>query len=503
MNVKFELLKKEIFEAENIYDIVVAIYKLLDDEYVPSYIREYYRALNSDDKITMECKGINCLLEQVLEETIEFEQFKQILLVYVSGMQSETFWAVSILKYFDEIAREKDKYPLLRFSKESSIKRVFTIGPLNVNDQNYLLYMNNTSCFAQNSEIMKNMRMMGEPDNSNLNSLLKYYHIGKKIDNLPRVYIKDYPGDYFKKSFLDEDSQIKIAIVPFSKNIWYDVDFEELGDEKNYLYIREKEENVEDINNKYILTLEQASKNNVDIVIFPELCMNSQTKKCVQKWLAQKSLLEREFSIKLVFLGSLWKENINECCLLSGTGIELIKNSKRIGFVYKKDNKKYQEFLGKKPERYELIDISYLGRVLYLICRDAVEDLDQSIFWNQYNVNLEVISCYSPSIQFFKQEMDHFVKNKIGFAILANCCEPRISLKNQEEEIGFLAVPAMSKTAGNSSTFTQIHPYGKIEHCENECDICDCKHLFTIYPHRCYETEEYKEVLVEHNILIN
>lgn len=101
--------------------------------------------------------------------------------------------------------------------------------------------------------------------------------------------------------------------------------------------------------------------------------MNRETLDSIRNFLIQ-STLNGVISLELVFLGSFWDNGVNEGIVLSGTGTILIRSQKIKPFFLKKDGKVYWEKLKQEAQEIELLDISKIGRIQYLICKDGLND---------------------------------------------------------------------------------------------------------------------------------
>ncbi len=144
--------------------------------------------------------------------------------------------------------------------------------------------------------------------------------------------------------------------------------------------------------------------------------------------------------------------------------------------------------LNNEQAEYEILDVKHLGRILYIVCKDGLDDIGQLSFRNEYGVNFEVISSFSPSIAFFEQQMSDMISKYKGMAVVANSCSPRKAEAEGETAVGFVKLPYMRK----KKPFL-IHGLGKEydmeEQCMKSCTFCSCMHIFDIRPDILQENE--------------
>lgn len=488
--------KEDFLGAENIYDILVILYSYIDNINAPSYVQNYYEKL--DEGEVNEWKSVNTLLDAFLGCDIDFSCFLNELVLLVKD-NNYTSYAVHILKYFDQIFFEKEEYQSLGFNNRADFKNKSILGPLNTNQEKYRLYFMPKSSMLDESIALKECkcRFINRKDGSNIFSEISSYKIINRTGNKAVVKITEYNENIFLKDG-DKEKNYRIAIVPVSNKEWFEVRYISNNSDKNYFEIINKENLMEEINNKYITLLNKLMNDKVEIVIFPELAMNSKTEQVISKYLTETSLLNPNHTLKLIFMGSLWEDGRNQCVLFSGKGSVLIRNDKKSPFSLYKDGKRYDEKLRSRPAEYEVLDVQHLGRILYLICKDGLEDLDQIEFWNEYGINFEVISSYSKSVSYFEEQMKEFAEKYKGIGILSNCCSLRSEVGTDNISVGFIETPAMRKkepfrTEGVSDK------YFIEKSCKEKCSFCDCIHIFDIKPDILEENDLLSKICIEHS----
>lgn len=485
--------------TQNIFDILIEIYQLVNSNDSPLYIKAYAENLKSGYYESSFYQDTAQLIDELLDASITFDTFRESFINHLTNQSSYEF-AIWMLVYFDQIFSEYDQYPLLKQHYRLSGCKLGNMGPLNTIQEKYLLYYCPVKGFDSYCPALKKMRGVHLKDMSKVTSLLTHYTILSARTDEPSLSVKRYYNTQFQECFANIDSKLKIAVVPFFKDMWFQIILSETP-VRNYFEIQTDVSLHEKINSAYLEVLESLSQKQVDIVVFPELAMTPSTKEVISKWLAKQQFCNSDFSIKLVFLGSYWNpiEKTNICTLLSSTGHTILENHKKIGFIYKDKvtRKEYYEDLSKRPLQLDAVDIDFLGRLIYLICRDALEDLDQAFLWNNYQIHMEVISSYSESLSHFENKMKYFSQAHRGISILANCCQPRLN----KDSIGFLCIPATDISTKNNLTEGVLAPHHATKDCHNHCKLCSCQSIYTLYPLQEQTNKHYKTIRIEQELL--
>ena len=490
---RIDNIQEEISKADTIYDILIVLYKELDTSDSPQYIRNYIESKTVESVcMTEDYIKTGQLIDELLNLGISFEVFKSNLKVILGQSENCKNICIDILILFDQILAERENYPFLKQNNKMGLNKLYLKGPLNQERLKYGLYLMPEKGIADMSPVFKNNRIQRFVDESKVNSLLRNYTIVRNRDGEPETFIKGYNNSGFEQWVLRENSMIKIAVIPFYNSKWYKEHYE-CYKGRNYFAIEEDAAFTDEINRAYIHILEEMNWQGVDIVVFPELAMAGSTKQTIRNWLAEQCFRNGDFNIRLVFMGSHWNynERSNCCTLLSATGIPLIENHKKIGFNLKEDGIKYYEDLRQRPEKLELIDVKGLGRILYFICRDALEEVDQAFLQSEYFVNVEIISCYSSSLSYFESAMKRFAQTHNGISVVAHCCEARKKTK----KTGFVSFPATNVNSGNNIVEGLIYYYDNKHSCE-ECRIGKCQCIYTLYPMEMSEYNGFKTIRI-------
>lgn len=473
-----------IDKAENIYDILVILYSCIDNKKRPSHHSEYYRKFQLDEYKDIIIK-LNTLTDSVLKFDIHLEHYKERLKSYLRKSDIN-FICVHILFYFDQVFWDKSSYPLLGFCGKAGVKPYQRIGPLNTYSEKYQFFLlPQDSLLKETDQInLSDYRAINRKDSSDIFFDISSYAIKKKED--VKVNIIEYLGQLFDFS---KQKSLKIAVIPISNQRWFKDDKKPgFSGKVRYFDILDDLDAIDENNEAYIRMIQQAEANQADIIIFPELAMNHDTEQKIKRYLMLNAI-KRNSTLKLLFLGSKWENGTNECVLMSGSGSVLVRNQKDNPFEYQDNTITYREHLKERPDQYTLLDMKHLGRILYLVCKDGLNDIWQVKNWVNYGVNIEVVSSYSNSISHFENELSDLAEKYLGIGIVANCCEPR-KIPNGENDIsvGLLEIPSIMKNEYNQTKGKTI-TYSKTRECAGDCRFCDCIHMYTIYLDRLEESE--------------
>lgn len=344
----------------------------------------------------------------------------------------------------------------------------------------YKIYFNPPNGLLNESVLTKKLRQGELYDKKNLSSLYQTFFIRKAELDFP-IKIKHYQS----KEFSDYKDKLKVAVCPIKEKEWFDFKIKEdpLLNLDGSFEILDRKEDLINNNNAIVKAIQIASERKADIIIFPEITMNSETEKEVGKWIACQKVCGQELGVKLIFLGSVWKNNQNTCSLLSNTGKVILRNKKNHPFEYCKKGKRFLEKL-QSPNNHPLtiVDIDGLGRITYMICRDALENVEQSYIWHSYKINGEFISAYSNSLSYFKKISRNFAETNHGYTFLVNSCAAQVK---EEYPVGFISTPGRNIKEGNISDVI-LHDYYK-----NGCKSCEFASCLFVFELNFQESQVY------------
>lgn len=468
---ELEVFYQELELQENIYDLLILLYLQIEGQHKPQYIKEYYKALS-----TIEAgywRELALITNEMLMGSISFKAY---IIRFKDCVCQENLRnvAVRMLFEFDRYFSEREKYQALELEREGFTGKIYNFGPLNNVNKEYCLYLMPDCHYFKDVNIKNNLkiRFINQSEFTAIDERIKHYKIVKKDSLEKRVSIKYYKG---MEGLKETCPELKIGIVPVAKMLWCKDIYEEYPQgEKYYFQLEDREECLEQINDAYINILRKCINEKIQIVIFPELARNKETVEKVQEFLIRETIRGTN-SLELVFMGSLWENGKNEGILFSGTGTILLRNQKINPFFLKKEGKKYWEDLKEEAQEIQLLDMPYLGRIQYLICKDGLNDGWQHHMWGVFEIALSFISSYSESISHFENLGSSFAAQYAGIQVLANACAPRIL----QDEIGHIVVPC---SKGERAAFYQKKGYAKVDHCQEDGCFGKCIRVFKINP---------------------
>lgn len=319
------------------------------------------------------------------------------------------------------------------------------------------------------------------PNPTGVNAQFEYYSIirNSHLHGLePEVkQYKRWKDDIFKKSGL------RIACIPFYKDAWVQLVPSDSDPDSDLFDIVSMEKYMKPINDAICNVITELDKDMYNVVIFPEVCMNSNTIEKIQKYVLDDDNILH--NIKLIFLGSLWSSNRNEGYLLSSSGKELMRCSKKTAVeplnaaMHRSTDGRYsRECIHSTPELV-FLDVPGIGRISYQICRDIL-DRNQNVVKSIMMTDFSVISAYTPSTYEFRNVLKEHAQNGM-ISVLCNACagarERNLPLSR---DVAILSLPKLLR--GMRAPEGRICPrqYQSERACEKECDFCACFPFFIL-----------------------
>ncbi|MBQ3611891.1 MAG: hypothetical protein IJA01_06450 [Firmicutes bacterium] len=297
-------------------------------------------------------------------------------------------------------------------------------------------------------------------------AIINKYNIDRKLEHLI-ILDKEILSGYeinvkqYTPVHSSIDGSYSIGIISIFNNPWFEMI--KNNEEKSFHIIYKDECN--EANKIIIDCIKSAVEENVDFIVLPEIIMNETTQKAVRKYLI-KSYSDAG-NLKLVFMGSLWKNGENTGVVLSAAGRVLFETKKINPYTYydKEEQKEYIEDLNKMDKKVNMVDIEGVGRITYSICRDGLIRDAISIKAGYLMSNMEVISAYSQKTDEFNEMANSSARGFYMSNIFCNSCAA-IECNNGKHSLsGFVSVPYI-----------------------NEKEICnDCKYSYK--EDVCYENK--------------
>jgi len=209
---EFNIFLQKIKLTHNIFDLLAVLYESIDNLYSPDYIESYSEYLEKN----MERMWGNAplLIEELLSCDIDYDTFIKGFAELLTSANLSLF-AVHLLKSFDQIFADREGYKYLKIKKTDS-KTFSNMGPLNSNCNKYILVY-----LFHDKLVGKNLRTIKRKDASDIFEKISSYRIIKQNTSMPEIDIKYYKNNYFSKLIDEMQEEIKIGVVPISKDIWF------------------------------------------------------------------------------------------------------------------------------------------------------------------------------------------------------------------------------------------------------------------------------------------
>lgn len=443
-------MSNKLHKIHTIYDLVIYAYERINGKSENQILSRY---LESTPKY---CEQITFLLREVLYCNLTVEEFVKNIADYLERDFEQV--CMHILLEFNRYYDECDKYPLIseRFTKvieEYSIQN-------NISSQ-FAFYPMSQRNFIMESNVMVKARV--HRNRAGIWDAINSYRINKIENSENSVLIKKYKNDGIEQ-VIAKKSCLSLAVIPFSNR----KPFQE-NDRGILQYKEYSDEENEKIYQACIALLKDLDENGIDIIVFPEIVMTEKLITRIKRWLQINAI--QKTNLKLIFMGSYYVNDVNRCKLFSGTGKELLSNDKQNGFEYcDMEKNPHREELGDKSDIIYLIDIKGLGRVWYLICKDAIIYNHSVNIIEKYDCNVRIVSAYSNSISDFQTAGDILARGYEVFSVVCNSCAVR-----RGKNIGVISYPVFYNEGKNISSREKT--YACDVNCK-QCSYASCAHIW-------------------------
>lgn len=209
-------------------------------------------------------------------------------------------------------------------------------------------------------------------------------------------------------------NELKIGMSPFSRNRWFHV----IENECNHTFSI----STDDVNNDHKRRIEEilqiADQQKYDVIMFPELAIDGKTSNSLKQL-----VLKNEFNnLKLIFFGSCWNDNENVAALYNSQGSLLLQEKKKSRFSYydKKRDIVFSEDI-KEESDIHFVDIPGLGRIVYLICADMLEEGITSTY-NKLETNFVFVSALSNNTDLLVKRAKFNADDQAITTMICNAC---------------------------------------------------------------------------------
>lgn len=458
-------------KIQTIYDMAVYWYLQIHGRKEAKYLTEY-RQWKNRSKYQFLMKSFH----ELLYENMTIEHF----LVEMKKIDEQDFkcMCIHLLFELDSVYQNKCQYSV--FSQENcSIKDVAEINLYNHYSPTYLFVPLSKDNIILNSQAIKNANIRHHRIRAGVLESITSFTIIKSEDELS-IKLYRYQSMSDIHSYINREKKMKIAIIPYSNMEWFRLQYHGEAFTVHYDKVKEGDYNI-----RLKQCLERLDAHGVNIVILPELAVNSSTVHDIQVYLRQAFLKNQFKNLKFIFMGSYWQLNENGedgkniCYLLSVTGKLLLQNEKiEIAKIRDEHGKTFFESLGEHSGAIHLIDIVGWGRFHYSICKDALIIKRYVNIWNDYGVDFSIVSAYSNSLIDFINHAETFSKTYLGTTLVGNSCAARkMKDSDVEQNIGFLCLPAAEAIKHHAVSYMK-------DYCCNVggqiCKNCECAFIYEL-----------------------
>lgn len=198
-----------------------------------------------------------------------------------------------------------------------------------------------------------------------------------------------------------ERGVLNIAMTPLCNKAVLELDFYE-KDETYYFSVEGISKNDE-IKECVLNQLELAKENDIDILLFPEMLGNKEILGAVAEQLQAFNDDGKDYP-ELIICPTMWNHNKNVCHVLDKFGTTVVKQEKQHAFPMSKNDTTFIE--GIEPDNViHLIHCQGIGRIVILICKDALQREYLHMALECLKATLIIIPSFSTGNYDFKELM--------------------------------------------------------------------------------------------------
>lgn len=265
-----------------------------------------------------------------------------------------------------------------------------------------------------------------------------------------RLYKLNSP--YIIDQLKEKKDCLRIAMIPLTA----DNDYIDFLEKENFIYVKTVK-HTEKYKIRIINILEKLKTEKVDIVVFPEMVMTEDILLHIRHYLHYN-----KGYFTLIIAGSIWMNNKNQCAIVSGDGIELLRQLK-LNRYHKsisigRDGNNEGIDISSENRYINILDINHLGRIATPICADFIAEN----YFNELEktgVNFAFIPAYTPQLHQFKTKAERLGYANYGCSFVCNCCIPIVNSKdrvklNENVDISICFVPLKGKYINGSNVLT-------------------------------------------------
>lgn len=318
------------------------------------------------------------------------------------------------------------------------------------------------------TKLQKPLRSQYPSSFNSINAKLKnYFFIDQAQIGVDLVQYKNDKNFNMRKN-IEKNSILRFALFPTINHNLSDLLDISFDDEKLLFSINGYHNDC--IENELIKRFEKCFESilnqNVDVVVFPEMLLSERILEQIQK----KIKKTRSISLpQIIVLGTIWKNNSNQCVILDNRGTIIFKQHKQTPFVY--DNI-YTENLENQDNKINFFDIDGFGRIFTFICKDIMEPEMRNIC-RKMEGDYVILPAFTNSLDLVDPTKE-MASEFWCTTIMCNSCSAFCNKDNKttdcqtNKQIGFITVPSKNKNKRDS----RIEEYFFTDTCNSDHSHC-------------------------------
>lgn len=314
--------------------------------------------------------------------------------------------------------------------------------------------------------------------------ILPYYHCGWDIsserfnrshdlnvfiNNFLIIDLNNLDDIYVKNFFIDSNIQLnktylKVGLSPLWR--WVNFKFRKEVENGNKVINIEYCSNSEKENDIICKTIDKATEENVDILVFPEMLGNSEMSKSIRK----KLIKSRPEYPQIIVLPSIWNNGTNKSRVVDRYGIEIFEQGKRNPFIGK-------DLFCENLDPYNELNVMHIrgfGRILIMICRDFLEVRSLQKILDELRPTMILVPSFSTGYHDFNRVKGICEGHECAVVWVNSCAD-----RKNNDPFGFI------DKAGHSfrSDSDRLNVFPDSENGNDECYRCeeDCEYKICLY----------------------
>lgn len=381
-------------QYRDVFDFMaVAIRTIIDN-----VDNEFYNII--DSKSLKKVLRIEAEMKRYIPELFSYSKFYEALL---EGDFLQRLW-----QYYNIVLNKKDFDSLLTVLEklDTLLKEQIEIyGMLNESQEDAELYTLNNNVNECNLQLLPKFSCTWRHNNrekttsKSVNTSLRYcYYI--PMEELQGYSVKHiFLTNRFENA--EERGFLNIAMTPLCNQAELMLDFYEK--DETYRFSIEGISKVEEITECVLNQLELAKKHDVDILLYPEMLGCDEIINAVKEQLEEFCEDEKDYP-DLIVCPTVWHDNKNVCNVLDRFGMTIIKQEKQHPFPLVKNDVAFIEGI-ESDKTIHLIHCQGIGRIVVLICKDALQREYLHMILEHLKATLVIIPSFSTGNYDFKELM--------------------------------------------------------------------------------------------------